>query len=328
MRRALRRAPLLPALLLATACGGAPADIDPHHHEAEEADHEYDRLAQRIEARIAREDSALGGPGDGEPMVGLSLVNLATGRRFGVNEDVSMHAASTMKVPVLFEMFRQAETGALSLNDSIVVENRFRSIQDGSPYSLSPEDDSDSTLYALEGQRVALRRLADLMIAHSSNLATNILIDVVRPERVRRTMTRLNAQGMVVRRGVEDIPAYRAGLNNTTTAYAFSRVLGAIARCELLSEQSCDEMTRILEGQEFRAGIPAGLPAGTRVANKTGWITGINHDGAIVYPPGQPPYVLVVLTRGIEGEARANRLIADLSRIVWQEVALQEVTSS
>jgi beta-lactamase class A len=254
----------------------------------------------------------------------LSFFSLAfdtgTRRRLSMNEDVSVHAASTMKVPVLFELFRQAEAGERALDDSIRIENRFRSIHDGSEYSLSPADDSDSTLYARIGGFATYRELARLMIARSSNLATNILIERVDPARVRATLARLNAQGMVVRRGVEDIPAYRAGLNNTTTAYGFSRVLEAIARCELLDARSCAEIVDILSQQEFDDGIPAGVPSGTRVANKTGWITGINHDGGIVFPPGRAAYVLVVLTRGIEDAAAANELIADLSRIVWQEI--------
>jgi beta-lactamase class A len=125
---------------------------------------------------------------------------------------------------------------------------------------------------------------------------------------------------MRVLRGVEDIPAYRAGMNNTTTAYGFSRVLEAIARCELLTERSCDAITDILGDQEFDEGIPAGVPDDVRVANKTGWITAIHHDGAIVFPDGRDPYVLVVLTRGIEDSDAAHALIRDLSRIVWEEI--------
>ena len=82
-------------------------------------------------------------------------------------------------------------------------------------------------------------------------------------------------------------------------------------------------MLAILLAQEFNEKIPAGLPPGTRVAHKTGEITAVSHDAAIVYPAGRKPYVLVVLTRGIAEGAKASKLIADLSSIIYQHNALQ-----
>ena len=76
-------------------------------------------------------------------------------------------------------------------------------------------------------------------------------------------------------------------------------------------------MIDILAAQEFNEEIPAGLPQGTRVAHKTGWITGVTHDAALVYPPDRKPYVLVVLTKGISERPVAQKLIADISRLVW-----------
>lgn len=305
------------AALLVGACSSATAE---HLHEDIEAhDVDRERLQERLVARIAEARAAVPDSVD-DFVVAIDLLDTETSRRLSLDENVVLHAASTMKVPVLFELFRQADAGERSLEDSIPIVNRFRSIQDGSIYSLTPEDDSDATLYARIGGHATYRDLARLMIVRSSNLATNILIERVDARRVRDMLLRLNAQGMRVLRGVEDIPAYRAGLNNTTTAHGFARVLEAIARCELLSAASCEEIADILADQEFDEGIPAGVPAGTRVANKTGWITAIHHDGAIVYPRARAPYVLVVLTRGIEDSALAHDLIADLSRIVWQEV--------
>lgn len=303
-------------MVLLSACS---AGYGEHVHDYDELDQGRARLIERLEARIAETLAAVPDSID-DVVIALDMLDTETSRRFSIDENRPLHAASTMKVPILLELFRQAEAGERSLDDSIPIVNRFRSIQDGSEYALTPEDDSDSTLYARIGGYASYAELARLMIVRSSNLATNILIDRVDARRVRNTLLRLNAQGMRVLRGVEDIPAYRAGLNNTTTAFGFSRVLEAIARCELLSAASCEQIVDILADQEFDEGIPAGVPAGTRVANKTGWITGINHDGAIVYPPMRAPYVLVVLTLGIEEPAVANDLIADISRIVWEEV--------
>lgn len=265
-------------------------------------------LEQRLTARV---DAAA--PGE----VAVAVVDLGSGRRLGVNADVSMHAASTMKVPVLLELYRQADAGLISLDDPIEVRNSFRSIADGSEYRLYPEDDSETALYDEVGRGVAMRELARRMIVRSSNLATNLLIERVTVDSIQATLARLGAGDMRVLRGVEDGPAFRLGMNNTTTANGFARVLEAIARCEVTSQAACDGMVEILAAQEDRKRIPAGLPPGTRVAHKTGWITGISHDGGIVYPRTRPPYVLVVLTRGIEETERSYGIAAEISRDVW-----------
>src|SRR5690606_31279706 len=278
---------------------------------AAEPDGTFERLETALRARIAHEAPA---------EVSVALVDLATGRRLGIGDTVTMHAASTMKVPVLLELVRQAEAGRLSLDARIPVVNEFRSIADGSTYTLSPEDDSDAELYDAVGERLTLRELARRMIVRSSNLATNNLISYVTPDSIARTLGRLGAPGMRVLRGVEDGPAYARGMNNTTTAAAFGRVLEAIARCEEVTRAGCEAMIDILAAQEFNEMIPAGLPAGTRVAHKTGWITRIHHDGGIVFPPGREPYVLVVLTRGFDEQERSARVGADISRMVWESL--------
>jgi len=267
-------------------------------------------LERALRERIARERAE----------VAVAFVDLETGRRLSIDGDVVMHAASTMKVPVLLEALRRHDEGTLRLDEQIPVTNRFRSIADSSTYSLSPDDDSDSELYRRIGQTASVRELLERMITRSSNLATNIMLERVPAADVRATLARIDAQGMNVLRGVEDIPAFESGMNNTTTADAFARVLEAFARCRLLSAAACETGIDILAQQEFDDMIPAGVPAGTRVANKTGWITRIQHDGGIVYPEDRAPYVLVVLTRGFDDTDAGDRLGADLSRIVWQHV--------
>jgi beta-lactamase class A len=302
----MRMTAIIPTAVLAATLLGAPsAAAQQHDHAAAPAD-AFTRLEQALRARVAAE-----APGE----VGVMVIDLATGRRFGINEDVSMHAASTMKVPVLMELFRQVDAGRFAADDSIVVNNRFTSIADGSSYTLG--SDRDTEIVERLGQPMSLRRIATGMSVISSNLATNILIDVVTADSVQATMARIGAGDMVVLRGVSDNPAFAAGMNNMATAAALARSLEAIARCEIHTRASCDAMLEILEAQQFRTQIPAGLPDGTRVANKTGSITGHRHDGAIIYPPGRAPYVLAVLTRGIDGTAAANRVAVDISRAVW-----------
>jgi beta-lactamase class A len=250
----------------------------------------------------------------------VALHDLATGDSLLLDGHVPMHAASTMKVPVMFELYRRAAEGSVSLDDSVTIRNGFRSIADGSAFSLSPEDDSDPELYSLVGRRLPLRELIRRMITRSSNLATNLLIEIADPDSVERSQTRVGASEMKVLRGVEDGPAYERGMNNTTTAYGLMKSLEAVAASPLVPPDGREEMLRILRQQEFSEMIPAGLPPGTPVGNKTGWITGIQHDGAIVLPPGRAPYVLVVLTRGFQDRDAAAATGREISRAVWERL--------
>jgi beta-lactamase class A len=231
--------------------------------------------------------------------------------------DRSFHAASTMKVPVMLELFRQVDAGKLSLDQQVTLVNQFASIVDGSPYALEARDDEDATLYERLGQSVPVRELIERMITRSSNLATNTVIALVDAKRVTKTLRTLGARKMTVLRGVEDGKAYERGLNNSATARDLSVLLAAIERGKAASPASTRAMRSILLAQELNQEIPAGLPPGTPVAHKTGQISGVLHDAAIVYPQGHPPYILVVLTSGIPDEKVARSLIVDLSRSVY-----------
>lgn len=277
-----------------------------------------DSLRARIEARIAAVPGAV---------VGVSFRDLTDGDSLDVIADEPFHAASTMKVPVMIELFRQVDRGQLSLNQGVLLVNEFHSLVDRSPFTVSPGDDSDSLLYRKVGERVSVGELLEHMITRSSNLATNALIAVVGAERANTTAHGLGARNIQVRRGVEDGKAFQAGLNNTTTSRDLATLMAAIEQDRAASKQSCGEMRRILLRQEFNDEIPAGLPAGTRVAHKTGQITAVLHDAAIVYPAKRPPYVLVVLTKGIADEKVARALIRDISRLVYEDRTSKTVSS-
>jgi len=168
---------------------------------------------------------------------------------------------------------------------------------------------------------VSARELVERMIVRSSNLATNAVIALVGAKHADSTAHALGARNIHVLRGVEDGKAFQRGMNNTTTARDLGALLEAIEKHTAASARSCDTMLAILSRQEFNDEIPAGLPPGTRVAHKTGSITAVLHDAALVYPAGRSPYVLVVLTRNIADERVARVLIADLSRLVYEHVS-------
>jgi beta-lactamase class A len=297
---------LLPVLVLVAACATVPASTATFTVSSTPA--ALDSLGERLRARVAAAPGA---------EVAVYFRDFARADSLLINADVSMHAASTMKLPVLIELYRRVDAGTLTLGRTLMVENRFASIVDGSPYTLDKDDDSDAEMYARIGGPITIRNLAERMITRSSNFATNLLIGLLDPKTVNATAHALGARSIQVLRGVEDTKAFQKGLNNTTTARDLGVLLAAVETQRAASQRSCRAMRNMLMRQEFNEEIPAGWPAGTPVAHKTGWITGTLHDAAIVYPKGRKPYVLVVLTRKIEKEKDAQKLIADLSRLVY-----------
>jgi beta-lactamase class A len=275
---------------------------------AQASDGPMGRLRAAIERRIAQVPGAV---------VGVSYRGLSRGDSLDMNAAADFHAASTMKIPVMIEVLRAVDAGRLSLDQTVLLVNRFHSIVDGSPYALDPNDDSDSLVYTRVGQRVTIRELMERMIVRSSNLATNELIALVGAEQANATAHALGATRMHVLRGVEDGKAFSAGMNNTTTSADLAVLLERIENGTALSPDRARLMKDILLQQEFNEGIPAGLPAGTPVAHKTGSITATMHDAAIVYPRGGTPYVLVVLTKGMPDEKVSQAMIADISRLVF-----------
>jgi beta-lactamase class A len=247
--------------------------------------------------------------------------NLGTGATYARNEDQTFHAASTMKVPVMMALFQAVEDGELRLDQPIPVRNEFTSLADGSPFAVDPKEDGDPDLYQAVGATRPLEELIRRMIVRSSNLATNLLIDKIGASRAQDLMRGIGAYRIRILRGVEDDKAYRAGLNNVTTAQDLAIALTALAQGTTFKPASNEKMIGFLKAQEFNEKIPAGLPPGTTVAHKTGDITGFHHDAAIVYPPGEKPYVLVVLTEGYQDEKDADRVIAGISQVVWERRA-------
>ena len=271
-------------------------------------------LPAAVDAAIARVPGA---------EVAVSVVDLADGREWHLRGDVVYHAASMMKVPVLIELFRRAERGGISLDEPVPLKNEFPSLVDGSPYTLKAADDSDDLVYTWVGTPVTWTQLAERMITHSSNLATNAVITRLGAEAITATAHALGASPRtVVRRGVEDQKAFDRGINNEMTTHDLSGLFAALERGRVAGPDGTARMREILLAQFFNGGIPKGLPAGVRFAHKTGEIRAHFHDGGIVYPPKGAPYVLVVFTRGVDETGKAEALAADIARVVHRTLRL------
>ncbi|MBS4035298.1 MAG: serine hydrolase [Ignavibacterium sp.] len=240
-----------------------------------------------------------------------------------INERETFHAASTMKTPVMVELFKQANENKFNLNDSILVKNDFKSIVDGSSYSMNIERDGGENFYKHLGTRQPIIDLIIDMITFSGNLSTNILIELADAKKVNETMRSIGASDIQVLRGVEDMKAFEQGLNNTTTAYDLMLIYRALGEGSFVSEKACEDMIKILMQQNFKTKIPALLPDDVSVANKTGSITGVSHDSGIIFLPDGRKYVLVILSKNLSDMKAGNDAIAKASRYIYDYMVLE-----
>ena len=274
-----------------------------------------DRLRRRI-VEIAEEAGA--------EAVAVAFHDFAHSTEWSYNADHWFHAASTIKVPVLLGVFDAIERGELEPHSRVHVRNRFLSIVDGSPYRVEGGRDANSAVHNARGKTMQVRELAYHMITTSSNLATNLLVDVVGIEGIQQTLTRLDMPGIEFCRGVEDMAAWEKGVNNRVTARGLRRALRRIADHSAISRDAAERMLAILHDQEFRSGIPAGLPDEARVAHKTGEMSTVAHDAGIVYLQDREPYVLVILTEWPAEAGGRQRTIARISRAVFEHVSAEQ----
>jgi beta-lactamase class A len=261
--------------------------------------------------------------GKQEGVYAVAFKNLQTNEELLILENERFHAASTMKTPVMIEVFRQAHQGRFSLEDSIVIKNEFRSIVDGSSFSLDSADDSEKELYSLIGQKKKIRDLVYDMIIVSSNLATNLVIELVDAKHVTKTMRVMGAKNIEVLRGVEDTKAFEKGLINSTTAYDLLVIFEQIAKKEMIYPEASEAMINILLDQKFNEIIPAKLPKEVKVAHKTGNVTGVNHDSGIVFLPDGRKYVLVLLSKDVKDSDAGIKAMANVSEMLYKHVALR-----
>ncbi|HEV7240614.1 MAG TPA: serine hydrolase [Thermoanaerobaculia bacterium] len=252
--------------------------------------------------------------------LGISFYDCETTIQWSYNADSWFHAASTMKLAVLLGVFRQVDRGELQLDAPVHVRNRFTSIVNQEPFMLELGRDADPDVYGHLGKTLTVRELAYWMIIKSSNLATNLLVDVVGIPTIQQSLNELEIDGVKVLRGVEDSRAFDAGLNNEVTANGLLKLLRLIADGRAYSPKACEEMLEILLDQKHKSGIPAGLPKTARVAHKTGNISTVHHDAGIVYLQERKPYVLVILT-AFPAEQGRGTAVAELSRDIFNSIA-------
>jgi beta-lactamase class A len=228
------------------------------------------------------------------------------------------HAASTIKVPVLLAVYDAIEQQRFEPHSRVQVRNRFLGAVDGRPYRVSQGSDSNADVHAAIGRMLTVHELAEHMIVTSSNLATNLLLDLVGVEAAQASLARMHLGGIDLQRGVDDESAWEAGINNRVTAAGLCDAMRLIEEGKAISPEASRAMLDILHQQRFRSGIPAGLPDDARVAHKTGEISTIAHDAGIVYLDGRDAYVVVILTEWPQDVNGRQETIARISRAVYE----------
>ena len=256
--------------------------------------------------------------------VSVSVYDYAGAEAHSFRGDEHYHAASTIKIGVLAAVFAAAEAGEFSLSDRLHVRNRFVSAADGSTYRVTSSRDANSEVHAARGKTLRIRELARHMIVTSSNLATNLLVDLVRVDHARECLSTAGVEGVDLRRGVEDEAAFEAGINNEVTSDGLVALLRAIHEGRIAGEDATEEMIEILAAQEFNSGIPAGLPelvrSEGRIAHKTGEISTIAHDAGIIYAPDREPIVMAICTRWKPDEGGRMEAIAGIAGRLWEMI--------
>lgn len=256
--------------------------------------------------------------------IAVAVHDTETGFDFHYRADRWFHAASTIKVPILLGVFDGIAHGKLLPHSRIHVRNRFHSAVEGIPFRVESDRDANSSVHAAIGKMLRVEELAHHMIATSSNLATNLLLDIIGLESVQRALTELGvSEGIDVRRGVEDELAFEKGIFSRVTANGLLRILLLLAEGKAFSPALSRRMMDILHAQEFNRGIPARLPKGTRVAHKTGEISTIAHDAGVVYLPDRKPYVLVILSEWEVDASGRSAAIAAVSHAVYESLTAE-----
>jgi beta-lactamase class A len=248
--------------------------------------------------------------------LGVACYDSETRVQWSYDADSYFHAASTVKLAVMAGLYGEIHAGRLKADDPLHVRNRFTGAVDGQPFMLDLAAEPDPEVPRYLGKTMTVRELAYRMITRSSNLATNLLIDIVGVPAIQSCLDDLKIEGILVRRGVQDQAAFEAGINNLVTANGLLRLLRLISDGRVHSPQACADMLEILLDQRHKSGIPAGLPGDAQVAHKTGNISTVHHDAGIVYIGKRRPLFLVVLTQFAETRGRSTA-VAEVSRDIF-----------
>lgn len=256
-------------------------------------------LWQKLEATINDVDRNLDG------VLGLAILDLTSGQTFFLHPDDVFPQASSIKVAVLADLYRQAQDGKLKLNDLYTVQSS----------DLVP--DSTIMLGLTPGvTRITNRDLATMMVAVSDNAATNVLIDHVGMNNVNSLMDQLGLPQTRLRRKMMDIKAAAEGRENISTPREMMTLLESLYRGKVLNKEMTDDFFKMLSTKK-ESFIPRELPDDLQIANKPGELEGVRNDSGVIFAKNRP-YILCVMTTYLRNERSGEEAISKISGATYR----------
>ena len=255
-------------------------------------------LWQKLETTIHETDKNLDG------ILGVHILDLTTSHSLSLNADETFPTASTIKIAILAELFRQAQQGKLNLSDSHTLQSSDLVGGSGIAGALTPGV-----------TKLTLRDVAALMISVSDNSMTNVIIDRVGMQNVNALLDSLGLTHTRIRRKMMDIKAASDGRENVSTPREISQLLEALYRGKILNKQFTDDFFNLLSIHK-ESYIPRNLPEDLRIVNKPGELEGVRNDCGIVFT-GKRPYTICVMSTYVHREREAGDAIVRISAAAY-----------
>jgi beta-lactamase class A len=286
------------ALLAAIVCAPMPSVAQQVSQEKAPQDKEQ-MLWQKLEATIGEVDHHLDG------VLAVAILDLTTGQKYLLHADEVLPTASSIKIAILAELYRQAQQGKLKLGDLYTLQSSDLVGGSGIAEALTPGV-----------TRLTIRDVAALMISLSDNSATNIIIDRVGMENVNALLDSLGLTHTRLRRKMMDVKAAGEGRENIATPREMVMLLEDLYRGKVLNKQMTGDFFALLSVHK-ESYIPRELPEDLRVANKPGELEGVRNDSGIVFT-GNRPFAISVMTTYLRREKEGGDAIVRIATAAYQ----------
>jgi beta-lactamase class A len=256
-------------------------------------------LWMKLEKSILDIDRGLDG------VMGVAIVDLTDGHKYLLHANDVYPQASSIKICVLAELYRQAQQGKLKLTDLYTV-NAADLVQDSDIMGgLTPGV-----------TQITLRDLATMMVAVSDNSATNVLIDRVGMDNVNAFLKAQGLRDTRLRRKMMDLKAAAEGRENVSTPNEMLNLLQALYRDEILNQEMTADFFKVLSTHKD-SWIPRNLPDNLKIADKPGALEGVRNDSGVIFVDKRP-YVLCVMTTYLHRERDGEEAISNISLAAWR----------